>query len=114
MSEITFEIVKIVAMVCAILITRYLVPVFKNAIGEDKLSEAAKWIKSAVYFAQQTMYAQTGAERKAFVLEYAKKIREELNIPLTDEQIDILIESFVKELRIEEAKGNNNNEVIGA
>jgi hypothetical protein len=39
-------------------------------------------------------------------MQYAKDIRDELKIPLTDEQIDILIESFVKELRIEEAKGN--------
>ena len=106
MNDITFEIAKIVAMVCAVLITRYLVPLFRNAIGDDKITEAAKWIKSAVYFAQQTMSAKTGEERKAFVMQYAKNIRDELKIPLTDEQIDILIESFVKELRIEEAKGN--------
>ena len=105
MNDITFEIAKIVAMVCAVLITRYLVPLFRNAIGDDKIAEAAKWIKSAVYFAQQTMSAKTGEERKAFVMQYAKDIRDELKIP-TDEQIDILIESFVKELRIEEAKGN--------
>ena len=106
MNDITFEIVKIVAMVCAVLITRYLIPLFRNAIGDDKIAEATKWIKSAVYFAQQTMSAQTGEERKAFVMQYAKDIRDELKIPITDEQIDILIESFVKELRIEEAKGN--------
>lgn len=106
MNDITFEIVKIVAMVCAVLITRYLIPLFRNAIGDDKIAEAAKWIKSAVYFAQQTMSAKTGEERKAFVMQYAKDLRDELKIPLTDEQIDILIESFVKELKIEEAKGN--------
>ena len=106
MNDITFEIVKIVAMVCAVLITRYLVPLFRNAIGDDKIAEAAKWIKSVVYFAQQTMSAKTGEERKEFVMQYAKDIRDELKIPITDEQIDILIESFVKELRIEEAKGN--------
>ncbi len=106
MNDITFEIVKIVAMVCAVLITRYLIPLFRNAIGDDKIAEAAKWIKSAVYFAQQTMSAKTGEERKAFVMQYAKDLRDELKIPITDEQIDILIESFVKELRIEEAKGN--------
>ena len=106
MNDITFEIVKIVAMVCAILITRCLVPLFRNAIGDDKIAEAAKWIKSAVYFAQQTMSAKTGEERKAFVMQYAKDIRDELKIPITDEQIELLIESFVKELRIEEHKGN--------
>ena len=53
MNEIIFEIVKLVVMVAALVIARYLVPFVKNKIGASKLELIAQWAKYAVLKAQQ-------------------------------------------------------------
>jgi LL-H family phage holin len=108
MSEIIFEVIKIVVMVAALLVTRYLVPWIKEKIGADKLAVAEKWAKYAVLKAQQVMYEENGQERKAYVTEFLKEILLAKNISLSDEQVDVLIEAAVKQMKIEENAGTVN------
>lgn len=105
MSEIVFKAIELIIMVCAMLLTRYLVPYIRQSIGSDRIDTAAQWIKCAVLFAQQTMWAQSGADRKKYVSEFITDLCEKYKIPLTEEQIDVLIEAAVKEMKIEDAKG---------
>lgn len=102
MSDITYEILKIVAMICVLLITRYLIPWIKSEIGTDKIDMATEWIKNAVLFAQQTMWAKSGTDRKRYVVNFITKLCEDNNVPLTEEQIDVILESCVKQMKIEE------------
>ena len=105
MNDIVFEIVKVVVMVAALLITRYLVPWLKEKIGADKLAMAEKWAKYAVLKAQQVLWDETGKDRKAYVTEFLKEILMAKNIALSDEQLDVLIEAAVKQMKIEENSG---------
>lgn len=105
MNDIVFEIVKVVVMVAALLITRYLVPWLKEKIGADKLEMAEKWAKYAVLKAQQVLWDETGKDRKAYVTEFLKEILIAKNIALSDEQLDVLIEAAVKQMKIEENSG---------
>ena len=106
MNDIIFKVVELAVMVCAAIITRYVVPYIRQSIGTDKLETAGQWAKAAVLFAQQTMSAKTGAERKSYVFEFIADLCARHDIPLTPEQIEILIEAAVKEMKIETAKGN--------
>lgn len=110
MDEIIVEIVKIIVMVAALLIARYLVPWIKDKIGADKLAEIEKWTRYAVEKAQQVYWAESGQDRNAYVTEFLKQMLIAKNIALSDEQLDVLIEAAVKEMKISENAGI----VIGA
>lgn len=105
MNEIIFEIIKVLVMVAVLVITRYLVPWIKGKIGVDKLEEAEKWARYAVFSAQQVLWAEKGQDRKAYVTEFLKEILIAKNIALSDEQLDVLIEAAVKQMKIEENAG---------
>lgn len=105
MNEIIFEVVKVVVMVAVLIITRYLVPWLKEKIGADKLAVAEKWAKYAVLKAQQVLWEKDGQDRKAYVTEFLKEILIAKNIALSDEQLDVLIEAAVKQMKIEENAG---------
>ena len=105
MNDIIFEIVKVVVMVAALVITRYLIPWLKEKIGADKLAVAEKWARYAVLKAQQVLWEQGGQDKKAYVTEFLKEILMAKNIALSDEQLDVLIEAAVKQMKIEENSG---------
>ena len=104
MSEMIFEILKLVVMIAVFIVTCYLIPWVRGKIGQDKLDEITRWVNAAVLMAQQVYFAKTGAERKAIVVDLLKNILIAKNISVSDEQLDILIEAAVKAMRIEEKK----------
>lgn len=95
--------IKIAVMAVMLLITRYLIPMIKEKVGADKLATAEKWTKFAVLKAQQVLWSESGQDRKAYVTEFLKEILIEKNIALSDEQLDVLIEAAVKQMRIGES-----------
>lgn len=106
MNDIVFEIVKIVIMVTVLVVTRYLVPLIKDKIGSSNMKLIAEWTKYAVLKAQQVLWSESGEDRKVYVTEFLKNLLIEKNIALSDEQLDILIEAAVKQMKIEENMGN--------
>lgn len=107
MNDIVFEALKLIVMVCALAITRYVIPWIKEALGAEKLAAAERLVKQTVLWAQQTRWDRTGQERKAIVTEYIKKMLTAKNISITDDQLDILIEAAVKEMKIQENLGTS-------
>lgn len=105
MNEIVFEIMKVIVMIAVLLISRYLIPWIKEKCGMDKLALAEKWVKYAVLKAQQVLWAEKGQDKKAYVAEFLKKILIAKNIALSDEELDVLIEAAVKQMKIEENTG---------
>ena len=102
MSEIVFELLKIIVMLAAVILARYFIPWMRERIGADGLAQVEKWARYAVLKAQQVMWAEDGAERKTYVTEFLWKMLIEKNIALSEEQLDILIEAAVKQMKIEE------------
>jgi LL-H family phage holin len=105
MSDIVFEALKLVIMVVVLVVARYLVPWIKTRLDADKVEVIASWAKNAVLKAQQVYSSKTGTERKAIVTEFLKEILTAKNISLSDEQLDVLIEAAVKQMKIEENSG---------
>lgn len=105
MDEIIFEVIKLVVMVAALVVARYLVPWIKDKIGADKLAQIEKWTKYAVEMAQQVHWTETGEDKKAIVTEFLRGILTAKNIALSDEQLDVLIEAAVNEMKIAENAG---------
>lgn len=102
MSEFIFEILKLLVMAMALIATRYLIPLLKEKINAEQLADVEKWARFAVLKAQQVMWAQPGKEKKQYVAEFIKEVLSYSSLYLTSEQIDILIESAVKQMKIEE------------
>lgn len=105
MNEIIFEVIKVAVMVVVLVVTRYLVPWLKEKIGADKLELTEKWVKYAVLKAEQVFWTESGTDKKAYVTEFLKEILIAKNIALSDEQLDVLIEAAVKQMKIEESAG---------
>lgn len=102
MDEIIFEVIKIVVMVVALVVARYLVPWLKEKIGADRMAQIEKWTKYAVEMAQQVHWSQPGKDRKAIVTEFLREILTAKNISISDEQLDVLIEAAVKEMKMQD------------
>lgn len=107
MSDFLFELLKIVVMVVSLLVARYLIPWIKGKIGVDNLAQIEKWTKYAVEMAQQVHWTEAGEDKKAIVTAFLKEILTAKNIVLTDEQLDVLIEAAVKEMKMSESASVN-------
>ena len=109
MDPIILEGVKLLITAAVVfgvyLIRRDLIPFIQSKMTADQLETAKKYAETFVYMAQQVFSQKTGAERKEIVTKALKKALIAVNISLTDQFIDDLIEAAVKGLRIAEASG---------
>ena len=102
MSDIIFELIKVAVMLAILMVTRYMIPWFRDKIGTEQLLVIEKWTKSAVMMAQQGLGDANGVDKKTYVTEFLKKLLTAKNISISDEQLDVLIEAAVKQLKTEE------------
>lgn len=100
MSDIIFEVVKLLVMFAVLVLTRYVIPWIRSKIESDKITVIAEWARVAVLAAQQMATSKDGAEKKAIVTEFLKEILTDKNIALSDYQLDILIEAAVKQMKM--------------
>lgn len=96
MNDILYEILKSVAVLVLILITRYAVPYLRQKIENSKYDWVLKWVDITVRSTEQTIFGdKKGAERKAIVTKFIKQMLLQKNISLSDEQLDNIIEAAV-------------------
>lgn len=93
--DYTAVILAIISVIGAIL-TKVLVPYLKSKIDEQKLSEIKFWVDIAVIAVEKAFETEPGMGevKKYQVMDFIKK----LNLPITDEQLEILIDAVVEEL----------------
>jgi len=101
-EDIIFEILKIVVMVVALVVARYVIPWLKGVIDANNLDIVIEWVTNAVLKAQQVFQTSSGEEKKKIVVEFLKELLTAKNISITDEQLDTLIEAAVKEMKMNE------------
>ena len=102
MRDIYLEIAKLVLMILAALITHYLIPWIKQKTDNAVMQTLIDWTAQAVLAAEQTHDAGTGAEKKAIVTEFIKKLLIQKNISLSDDEIEMLIEAAVRQMKMED------------
>ncbi len=104
MADIIFEVIKIVVMLAALLVARYVVPWMNEMVKDSKTRQILEWTKQGVLAVQQMYYAETGETRKEMVKVFLEDFLKEKNVSLTEEQVSILIEAAVKQMKIEQEK----------
>ena len=104
MNDILFELLKLIVMIAVLLVMRYAIPWLRARIGAEKIAEIEKWAKKAVLMAQQVYWNKSGEERKEIVTEFLREMLIAKNISISGEQLEILIEAAVKQLKIEEGR----------
>ena len=100
MSELTFDLLKIVVSVCAAIITVYAVPYLK-ALKEDKrYASLVAMVETAVRAAEQTFKASgQGAAKKEEVMTFVADWMQKQGIKISTYQLDQLVECAVYQLK---------------
>ena len=102
MRDIILEVLKLTIMIATMLITRYAIPWLKAKTQSETMSVLIDWTAQAVLAAEQTHDAGSGAEKKAIVTEFIKRLLIQKNISLSDEEIEMLIEAAVRQMKMED------------
>lgn len=103
MENVILNLLCAVVGIVTIAIARYLIPWMKANIDEKQRDEISWWALNGVMYAEQFMQAASGIMRKEVVTNFLKEVRDKNNLKITDEQIEILIESSLLALESEMA-----------
>ncbi len=115
MNETAFEILKIV--VCAViaiigvLVTKVALPYISTLKLTAEQELVLSLVEKAVRAVEQTITESgQGKVKKAEVIKYIKRMLDDTNIQMTEEQIDKLIEAAVLEMHLEFEKVEGSKE----
>lgn len=100
MREIIIQAVRLFIMIAVFLFTRYAIPWFQAQTNNAVMSGVIDWAVQAVLAAEQVHASQTGPERKYIVTQFLRKILEQKNIALSDDELDTIIEAAVMEMNM--------------
>lgn len=93
MSELTFDILKLVVTICCALITIYIIPLIKKMNNNKDMDDIYNIVLSTVKAAEQTMTG--GQVKKKYVMNAIVEFCNAKNIKITVDQISDLIEAAV-------------------
>ena len=105
--DLTQIILAVITLIGAV-ITRYLIPWIKEKTNEKQFEALKLLAKVGVYAAEQLFSTEQWKEKKQYVLDFLKQNGYEIDAPA----VDALIESLVRELRIEQG-GSKKAEANG-
>ncbi len=86
------------------LISRYAIPYAKSKLNSDQMDILRTAVKTAVYAADQLYNSDQGKAKKQYVIDLLKEQGYIVDPEQIEPTMDALIESMVKELKIETAK----------
>ena len=106
MNQITLEILRIVVALASVVITYYLIPLIKSKMSNEKLAEVEKWASFIVLALQQTYGTEEEVNeiKKKKAMELINDLIKNADLSITPEQINIIIESAVKNMKLLEAQ----------
>ena len=99
-SELFMRLVTCIVTIVIILISTYVIPWLKVKCGAENMNIVMGYIAYAVRCAEQIYTPDEWKEKKAFVMEYMLNIiNNVVKIDMTVEQLDVLIEGMVNEVK---------------
>lgn len=105
MNDVLFEVVLGIVSIIMTVLTGILIPYIKEKIGNEKLVKYEYWVSTAVKCAEMIFNEQgMGETKKEYVVNFLNEMFNKNKIVITPEQIEILIESAVKEMKLDEGK----------
>ena len=99
MNDNVFRLIMTIIPVLGAIITGFIVPWLKAKIDTEKLEQYMIWADRAVAYAQQVYTPEQWAEKKEYCMDFLMGM---FGNALTKAQINLLIESAVKSLKLEE------------
>lgn len=101
MDEMVFDICRLIATVVGLVLAYYVIPALKVVVENHIDENITGFINACVYAAQQIYEPEDGALKKKYVLKAVTDWLNDRNIKITDDQLDILIESAVLAMKKE-------------
>lgn len=94
---------RLLTMILMALISAYVIPWIKTRIGNERLEQISQWAAWAVSWAEQIVdKTGAGADKKIMVESFLRDLLAAKGLVLTDQQIEILIESAVRQMHTTE------------
>lgn len=98
MNDVLFNLLYAVIIAAVAVITRYVVPYFAGKIDQTKLSFLKDYIQKAIAYAESAITGTgKGSEKFDLVLKKVEEWMNGKNIPITEEQLKILIQGIFAE-----------------
>ena len=105
MDEKIFQIILASIPVFGAIITGFIIPFIKEKIDAEKLAKYEYWTSMAVKCAEMIFKEQgMGEAKKEYVVNFLNEMFNKNKVVITSEQIEILVEAAVKELKLIENK----------
>lgn len=105
MDEYLLKIILSLISILGTILTTVVVPYVKEKIGNEKLAKYEEWAMLAVQCAEMIFKEQgMGVDKKEYVVNFLNEMFNKNKIVITEEQLNILIESAVKEMKLNEGK----------
>ena len=103
MDEKLFQIILALIPILGAIITGFVIPFIKEKIGTEKLAKYEYWATFAVKAAEM-MWTETGCgeNKKQYVVDFLNNMFNSKKVVITEQQIEILVESAVKQMKLEE------------
>ena len=103
MDDRLFNIVLLLIPILGTIITSFVAPFIKEKIGVEKLAKYKYWADLAVKAAEM-MWTESGCgkDKKQYVVNFLNDMFNKNKIVITQQQIEILVESAVKQMKLEE------------
>lgn len=103
MDDKLFEIILGIISLTGLVLTYIVIPLIKEKIGNEKLTKYEEWATLAVHSAEMLFNEKgMGTTKKEYVVNFLDKMFNKNKVVLTEEQIEILVESAVKSMKLEE------------
>lgn len=100
MDEKLFNLILVIIPVLGTILTSFIIPYFKEQIGNEKLNKYQEWVNMAVKAAEMIFTESgKGTEKKAYVVQFLTEQFNKNKVVITEEQMNILIESAVKQMK---------------
>lgn len=100
MDNRLFEVILALIPVLGAIITYFIIPYIKTNMDSAKLAQYKEWATLAVKSAEM-LWKETGhgEDKKSYVVNFLTDMFNSRKITITEEQMNVLIESAVKEMK---------------
>lgn len=103
MDERLFQIILALIPILSTILTVYIIPYIKEKLGNERLAKYEYWASMAVECAEMIFREQgMGADKKEYVVNFLNDMFNKKKVVITEEQINILVESCVKQMKLNE------------
>ena len=97
--ELLLQIFDCVFAVCVFLVSMYLIPLIRSKFSTEQLTRFKDYVSTAIRCAEQIYTAEEWLNKKEYVLNFAHDKMVEMNMELTYEDLNNIVEGLVNMIK---------------